>query len=204
MESDVPTSLVTQLRKPPASKPPVRLSAALMGSLAKGFCRSFCGNLAEICKSSFHCVRKECGNSAESLWKFRGNFQTSFCNDPVLNDPMRELLIDTAWVFGLFPDLFRFCSGNAWPYSGHLQGAAKFQERKNNININFLVRISRGHSWPFYARMPRGQKVSPHHPGCRKMHFLVRTSTVFGVDVHDPKGSQKTLYRKSLRWFSCP
>ena len=39
-----------------------------------------------------------------------------------------------------------------------------------------------------YARMPRGQKVSPHHRGRRKMHFLVRTSTIFGADVHDPKG----------------
>ena len=63
----------------------------------------------------------------------------------------------------------------------------KSQGRKNSININF---------WPGFpadipdpcARMPRGQKVSPHHRGRRKTHFLVRTSTIFGADVHDPKG----------------
>ena len=55
-----------------------------------------------------------------------------------------------------------------------------------------------------YARMPRGQKVSPHHRGRRKMHSLVRTSTIFGADVHDPKGCRKTLYKKSLRWFLDP
>ena len=37
-------------------------------------------------------------------------------------------------------------------------------------------------------RMPWGQKVSPHHRGRRKTHFLVRTSMIFGADVHDPKG----------------
>ena len=36
---------------------------------------------------------------------------------------------------------------------------------------------------------PGVQKVSPHHRGRRKTHFLVRTSTIFGADVHDPKGS---------------
>ena len=74
--------------------------------------------------------------------------------------------------------------------------------KKNSINMNFLLRISRGHSWPL--RPPRGQKVSPHHQGHRKTHFLVRTSTIFGPDVHDPKGCRKTLYKKSLRWFFCP
>ena len=32
-----------------------------------------------------------------------------------------------------------------------------------------------------------------------KAHFWVRTSTIFGADVHDPKGSRKTLCKKSLR-----
>ena len=44
-----------------------------------------------------------------------------------------------------------------------------------------------------YARMPRGQKVSPHHRGRRKTHFLVRTSTIFGTDVHDPEGPARHL-----------
>ena len=77
------------------------------------------------------------------------------------------------------------------------------QGRKNSININFLARISRGHSWPLRPNA-QGSKVSPPHPGHRKTHFLVRTSTIFGADVHDPKGSRKTLYKKSLRWFFGP
>ena len=44
--------------------------------------------------------------------------------------------------------------------------------------------------------MPRGQKVSPHHRGRRKTQIVVRTSTIFGADVHDPKGCRKTLYKK--------
>ena len=28
------------------------------------------------------------------------------------------------------------------------------------------------------------------------MQLLVRTPTLFGADVHDPKGSRKTLYKK--------
>ena len=42
--------------------------------------------------------------------------------------------------------------------------------------------------------MPRGQKVSPHHFARRKAHFSMRTSMIFGADVHDPKGCWKTFY----------
>ena len=43
------------------------------------------------------------------------------------------------------------------------------------------------------------------HPlGPRKMHFLVRRSMIFGADVHDPKGSRKTLSRKGVHLFSGP
>ena len=73
-----------------------------------------------------------------------------------------------------------------------------FQGRKNSMNINFSVRI-RADIPDHHARMPWGQKVSPHHRGRRKTHFLVRMSTIFGADVHDPKGRRKTLYKKSLR-----
>ena len=49
-----------------------------------------------------------------------------------------------------------------------------------------------------YAQMPRGQKVSPHHGdrGRRKAHFLMRTSTIFGEDIYDPKDCRKALYKK--------
>ena len=36
------------------------------------------------------------------------------------------------------------------------------------------------------------------------MLFLVRTSTIFGADVHDPKGCRKTLHKKHLRRFFGP
>ena len=53
-----------------------------MGSL-------FCGKFAE---TTFYCARKGCGNSVESLRKFRGNLRKFFCNDPFPNDPTSELL----------------------------------------------------------------------------------------------------------------
>ena len=52
--------------------------------------RKFCGKFAE---TRFYCARKGCGNSAESLRKFRGNLRKIFCNDPFPNDPISELLI---------------------------------------------------------------------------------------------------------------
>ena len=69
----------------------------------------------------------------------------------------------------------------------------KFREK--NININFLVRISRGHSWPLRPDA-WGSKSFSHHRSRWEMHTLVRTSTIFGADVHDPKGCQKTLCKK--------
>ena len=52
--------------------------------------------------------------------------------------------------------------------------------------------------------MPRGRKVSPHHRGRRKTHFLVRTSTIFGADVHNPKGCWKSLCNKVCVDFLAP
>ena len=51
--------------------------------------------------------------------------------------------------------------------------------------------------------MPRAQKVSPHQWGLRETHFLGWTSTIFGADVHDPKGSRKTLYKIKFALFFC-
>ena len=62
--------------------------------------------------------------------------------------------------------------------------------KKNSININFWSGFPADIPDP-YAQMPRGRKVSPRHRGRRKTHFLVRTSTIFGADVHDPKGCRK-------------
>ena len=66
-----------------------------MGSLAKGFLRKVCGKFAE---TTFYCARKGCGNSAESLRKFRGNLRKLFCNDPFPNDPISELSRKTVSV----------------------------------------------------------------------------------------------------------
>ena len=71
------------------------------------------------------------------------------------------------------------------------------REEKNHINISFWSGFPPDIPDP-YTRMPRGQKVSSRHWGHRKMYLLVRTSTIFGADVHD-LGSRKTLSRKSLR-----
>ena len=53
------------------------LNSTLMGSLAKGFLQKVCGNSAEssrkFAENTFCCLRKGCGNSAESC----GNFAES-------------------------------------------------------------------------------------------------------------------------------
>ena len=54
--------------------------------------------------------------------------------------------------------------------------------------------------WTFLPLTPV-QRISPHLRRRRKTHFLVKTSTIFDADIHDPKGSRRTLFRKSLRWF---
>ena len=41
----------------------------------------------------FQCAKNPCSNSAESLQKFRWNFQTNFCINPFPNNPIYELLM---------------------------------------------------------------------------------------------------------------
>ena len=67
------------------------------------------------------------------------------------------------------------------------------QGRKNSININFSVQISRGHSWPWRPDAPAWvKKFLPIAGAAEKTQLLVRTSTIFGADVHDPKGSRSS------------
>ena len=51
----------------------------------------------------------------------------------------------------------------------------QIREEKNK-NINFWSELPADIP-DTYARMPMDQKVSPHHWGCRKSAFSVRTST---------------------------
>ena len=51
------------------------------------------------------------------------------------------------------------------------------QGRKNSININFLVRISRGHPWPLHPDGKGSKSFSPP-PGPQE-------NALFGADVHD-------------------
>ena len=76
----------------------------LWGRQRRGFCgkfaeilRKFCGKFAD---TTSYCARKGCGNSAESLRKFRRNSRKIFCNDPFPNDPISELLKMDAAVLG--------------------------------------------------------------------------------------------------------
>ena len=71
------------------SSPTVTYGVVSEGVFAESL-RKFCGKFAE---TTFHCARKGCGNSAESLRKFRGNLRKLFCNDPFPNDPISELLM---------------------------------------------------------------------------------------------------------------
>ena len=58
-------------------KQTIHFNSTLMGSLAKGFLRKVCGNSAEssrkFAENTFYCVRKGCGNSAESCGNFAEN-----------------------------------------------------------------------------------------------------------------------------------
>ena len=72
-----------------------------------------------------------------------------------------------------------------------------FQGRKNSINLNFLVRISRGHSWPLRPDDPGSKSFSPS-PGPQK-------NALFGADVHDfwrgrpwPEGFLKNFVQKKV------
>ena len=68
------------------------------GSLAQGvlICPKVYGNSAEslrkFAKTSCCCVRKGCGDSAESFGNFAEICGNIFCNDPFPNDPIIEVL----------------------------------------------------------------------------------------------------------------
>ena len=78
------------------------------------------------------------------------------------------------------------------------------QGRKNSININFLVRISRGYSWPLRPDAPGSISFSPS-PGpqknalfwCGRPRFSARTSMTRRV-------LEKLCAKKGLRWFFGP
>ena len=77
------------------------------------------------------------------------------------------------------------------------------QGRKNSTNINFLVRISRGHSWPLRPDAQGSKSFSPP-PGPQE-------NTLFGADVHDfrhgrpwPEGLLKKFVQKKFALIFWP
>ena len=138
------------------------------------------------------------------------------CHKYPLGNEMLTVLCHIEEVFRASTARSKLCAfqGHSWVWEGERvlrrvlrRGAKKgvFEKRpwvlsgkKNSININFLARISCGHSWPLRPNA-QGSKVSPHQGARRKTHFVVRTSTIFGADVHDPKGCWKLCTKKSLR-----
>ena len=78
-----------------------------------------------------------------------------------------------------------------------------YQGRKNSININFLVRISRGHSWPLRPDDPGSKNFSPS-PWPQK-------NALFGADVHDfwcgrpwPEGFSKNFVQRKFALIFWP
>ena len=71
------------------------LGSSLNGVVREGgFAETFAELLRKSCgtlQNTFYCIRKECGNSAECLWKFCENVQTEFCNDALWNNARSEL-----------------------------------------------------------------------------------------------------------------
>ena len=153
------------------------------------------------------CFLKESGSRQENRFMAQDLFSARFCQRGGPNCRMRKIR-----PTGLILTGFR-CK--RWTLPVKYQGQSKVQPGKTKFKQTFartIRNLSQGRKkqhkhkllwcgFPAdipdpYTRMPQGQKVSPHHRGCRKTHFLVRTSTIFGADVHDPKGCRKTLYKK--------
>ena len=79
----------------------------------------------------------------------------------------------------------------------------KGQGRKNSININFLVRISRGHSWPLRPDAQGSKSFSPP--------LGPQKNALFGADVHDfwrgrpwPEGLSKNFVQKKFALIFWP
>ena len=78
------------------------------------------------------------------------------------------------------------------------------REKKSDINLNFLVRIFCGHSWPLRPDAQGSKSFSPP--------LGPQENALFGADVHDfrrgrpwpAKGCRKALYKKSLHLFLAP
>ena len=89
------------------------------------------------------------------------------------------------------------CIQIPWKRSPVIQG------RKNSININFLARISRGHSWPLRPNAQGSKSFSPP-PGPQENALL-------GADVHDfrrgrpwPEGLLKNFVQKKFALIFWP
>ena len=81
-----------------------------------------------------------------------------------------------------------------------LQNLPGIQGRKNNININFLVRISSGRPRPLRPDAQGSKSFSPSR-GRRQTHFLVRTSTIFFRRGRPwPEGFSKNLVLECRKW----
>ena len=100
---------------------------------------------------------------------------------------MRHAILYFSWNVG---EIEQWTAGD-----GQDDTLRQFSRKKNSINTNFWSGFPADMPDP-YAWMPWGQKVSPHHRGSRKAHFLVRTSTIFGADVHDPKVVEQLCTKK--------
>ena len=86
---------------------------------------------------------------------------------------------------------------------GEILKHANFREEKNSININFSVRISRGHSWPLRPDALGSKSFSPS-PGPQK-------NALFPADVHDfrrgrpwPEGFSKNFVQKKFALIFWP
>ena len=95
------------------------------------------------------------------------------------------------------------CSLLKIPWKQQKQKRPIDQGRKNSININFLVRISRGHSWPLRSDGQGSKSFSPP-PGPQE-------NALFGADVHDfrrgcpwPEGLSKNFVQKKFALIFWP
>ena len=94
-----------------------------------------------------------------------------------------------------------------WKLVGGVRPCLALREEKATytyiLRSGFLADIPDAYARPA-AWMSRGQKVSPHRRDRRRTNLSVRTSTIFGADVHDPNRVGKVYAKIVWSDFGAP
>ena len=99
-----------------------------------------------------------------------------------------------AWSFPSALSRLRSALRRMWLAQLSFANVSQFRQ-ETTYELNCLARIPVD-IMTLMPGCPGVKEFLPIHRRRRKSHFLVWASTIFGADVHDPKGSRKTVYPK--------